>query len=74
MAFRRHSSQLPQHYRFQKNNPIELKNTFKVFVSFLKHADLISGETITIDGFLAVATTQFPVKINSMGKATYVQK
>jgi hypothetical protein len=55
MAFRRYSSQLPQHYRFQKNNPIASKNTFKLFVSLLKDADLISGETISIDGFLAVA-------------------
>jgi transposase len=35
---------------FRKNNPIALKNTFKLFVSFLKDADLIGGETIAIDG------------------------
>jgi transposase len=35
---------------FRKNNPAALKNTFKVFVSFLKDADLIGGETIAIDG------------------------
>jgi hypothetical protein len=40
----------------------------------LKDADLISGETVAIDGFLAVAKTQFPVKTNFMSKGTSVQK
>ncbi|WP_165930112.1 hypothetical protein [Flavobacterium sandaracinum] len=57
MAFRRHSSQLPKHYPFQKNNLIASKDTFKLFVSFLKEGDLISGETRVIDVFLAVAKT-----------------
>jgi transposase len=35
---------------FRKDNPIALKNTFKLFVSFLKDADLIAGQTIAIDG------------------------
>jgi len=35
---------------FRKNNPKALKNVFKLFVSFLKDADLIAGETIAIDG------------------------
>ena len=35
---------------FRKNNPLGLKKLFKVFVSFLKDADLIAGETIAIDG------------------------
>ena len=35
---------------FRKNNPIALKNTFKLFVSFLKDADLIGCQTIAIDG------------------------
>ncbi|MEC5157461.1 IS1182 family transposase [Chryseobacterium sp. MP_3.2] len=35
---------------FRKNNPAGLKMLFKVFVSFLKDADLIAGETIAIDG------------------------
>jgi transposase len=35
---------------FRKNNPAALKNLFKLFVSFLKDADLIAGETIAIDG------------------------
>jgi len=35
---------------FRKNNPQGLKNLFKLFVSFLKNVDLISGETIAIDG------------------------
>jgi transposase len=35
---------------FRKNNPKALKNLFKVFVTFLKDADLIGCETIAIDG------------------------
>jgi len=59
---------------FRKNNPIASKNTFKLFVSFVKEADVISGETISIDGFSVVAKTQFPVKTNFTGKVTCVQK
>jgi hypothetical protein len=35
---------------FRKDNPAGLKKLFKLFVSFLKDADLIAGETIAIDG------------------------
>jgi transposase len=35
---------------FRKNNPLALKKLFKLFVSFLKDAELIGGETIAIDG------------------------
>lgn len=35
---------------FRKDNHVALKNLFKLFVSFLKDADLIAGETIAIDG------------------------
>ena len=35
---------------FRKDNPKGLKKLFKLFVSFLKDADLIAGETIAIDG------------------------
>jgi transposase len=35
---------------FRKQNPAGLRKLFKLFVSFLKDADLISGETIAIDG------------------------
>ncbi|MDI6033334.1 IS1182 family transposase [Flavobacterium sp. LB2P84] len=35
---------------FRKDNPIALKKLFKLFVSFLKDADLIGGEIIAIDG------------------------
>jgi transposase len=35
---------------FRKDNPTALKNLFKLFVSFLKDAELIGGETIAIDG------------------------
>ena len=35
---------------FRKDNPSALSNTFKLFVSFLKNEQLVSGETIAIDG------------------------
>ena len=35
---------------FRKDNSQALKKLFKLFVIFLKNADLISGETIAIDG------------------------
>ena len=35
---------------FRKDNPKALKQLFKLFVSFLKNAELIAGETIAIDG------------------------
>ena len=35
---------------FRKDNPQSLKKLFKLFVSFLKDAELIAGETIAIDG------------------------
>jgi radical SAM protein with 4Fe4S-binding SPASM domain len=35
---------------FRKVNPQALKATFKLFVLFLKEADLIAGKTIAIDG------------------------
>ena len=35
---------------FRKDNPKALINTFKLFVSFLKNEQLVSGETIAIDG------------------------
>ena len=35
---------------FRKVNPSALRNTFKLFVSFLKDADLISGKTVAVDG------------------------
>ena len=35
---------------FRKQNPTGLKKLFKLFVSLLKDADLIAGETIAIDG------------------------
>jgi len=35
---------------FRKDNPAGLKKIFKLFVSFLKDAELIAGETIAIDG------------------------
>ena len=59
---------------FRKNNPISLNNTFKLFVSLLKDADSICGETIVIDGYLEVAKIQFPVKTNFTDKVTCVQK
>lgn len=35
---------------FRKENPVALKNTFKLFVSFLKDESLVSGHTIAVDG------------------------
>jgi transposase len=35
---------------FRKDNPKALKQLFKLFVSFLKDADLIAGDTVAIDG------------------------
>lgn len=35
---------------FRKDNPNALKQLFKLFVSFLKDSDLISGDIIAIDG------------------------
>jgi transposase len=35
---------------FRKQNPLGLKNIFKLFVSFLKDVDLIGCETLAIDG------------------------
>ena len=35
---------------FRKSNPAGLRKLFKLFVSFLKDADLIAGEIIAIDG------------------------
>lgn len=35
---------------FRKDNPKALKSTFKLFVLFLKEADLVGGELVAIDG------------------------
>jgi transposase len=35
---------------FRKDNPSALKNSFKMFVSFLKGEDLLGGEVVAIDG------------------------
>ncbi|MBK8405156.1 MAG: transposase [Saprospiraceae bacterium] len=35
---------------FRKDNPDRSENMFKLFVTFLKEADLIGGKTIAIDG------------------------
>ena len=35
---------------FRKDNPLALKNSFKMFVSFLKGEDLLGGEVVAIDG------------------------
>lgn len=40
---------------FRRINPQALRNTFKLFVSFLKDADLIACQTIAIDGTKARA-------------------
>lgn len=35
---------------FRKHNPKALRNTFKIFVLFLKETDLIAGDVLAIDG------------------------
>lgn len=35
---------------FRKDNPKALKSTFKLFVLFLRDADLVAGEVVAIDG------------------------
>ncbi len=35
---------------FRKDNPVALKSSFKMFVSFLKGEDLLGGEVVAIDG------------------------
>lgn len=40
---------------FRKDNPEALRNTFKLFVLFLKDADLVSGKIIAVDGTKARA-------------------
>ena len=35
---------------FRKENSQALRNTFKLFVSFLKDADLLTGRTVAVDG------------------------
>lgn len=40
---------------FRKDNPTALRNTFKLFVLFLKEADLVTGSVIAIDGTKARA-------------------
>ena len=35
---------------FRKDNPKAIKNTFKLFVLFLKECELIGGKTVAIDG------------------------
>lgn len=40
---------------FRKANPQALRNTFKIFVLFLKEADLIAGHVIAVDGTKARA-------------------
>lgn len=50
---------------FRKDNPTALRNTFKLFVSFLKDADLIGGETIAIDGTKSRASNSKKNNYNS---------
>jgi len=51
---------------FRKDNPKALKQLSKLFVSFLKNADLIAGDTIAIDGTKSRA--------HNSKKANYNQK
>lgn len=51
---------------FRKDNPKALKNTFKLFVLFLKECELIGGKTVAIDGT--------KVRANNSKKNNYNQK
>ena len=51
---------------FRKDNPHALRNLFKLFVSFLKDVDLVTGHTVAIDGT--------KVRANNSKKANYSQK
>jgi transposase len=51
---------------FRRDNPKALKNTFKLFVLFLKECELIGGKTVAIDGT--------KVRANNSKKNNYNQK
>lgn len=51
---------------FRKDNPNALRQLFKLFVSFLKDAELVSGEVVAIDGT--------KVRANNSKKANFSQK
>ena len=55
---------------FRKQNPAGLSKLFKLFVSFLKDADLIAGETIAIDG----AKSSFQLFQKADGMAFFSRK
>jgi transposase len=49
---------------FRKNNPLALKNLFKLFVVFLKDADLLGCQTIAIDGTKSRAHNSLKANFN----------
>jgi len=51
---------------FRKTNPKALRNTFKLFVLFLKDLDLVAGEVIAMDGT--------KIRANNSKKNNYSQK
>lgn len=51
---------------FRKDNPKALRQLFKLFVSFLKDAELVTGEIVAIDGT--------KVRANNSKKSNYSQK
>lgn len=55
---------------FRKDNPSGLKKLFKLFVSFLKNADLIAGETIAIDGTKSRAHNSKKANFNQKNRQT----
>jgi transposase len=58
---------------FRKQNPLGLK-LFKLFVSFLKDAELIGCEIIAIDGTKAERTTvSEPIKENRETFSIYIE-
>ena len=55
---------------FRKQNPAGLRKLFKLFVSFLKDAVLIAGETIAIDG----TKSSFQLFQQAAGMAFFTRK
>lgn len=51
---------------FRKHNPLALRNTFKLFVLFLKDSDLVSGKIVAVDGT--------KVRANNSKKNNYNEK
>jgi transposase len=61
-------------YLTLKTESIGLKNLFKLFVSFLKDADLIGCKIIAIDGTKAERTTAKLISIKRKLETAYIEE